>query len=215
LAAAAGISHGELWAIESGLISPSLEALTRIAGALGGRLAFRLDPGTGPIIRDHIQAALLQGLLPVVHSRWRKLLDVSVYRPVRGAIDLVLDDPEEPVTIAAEAHSQLRRLEQQIRWAGMKADALADGGARELGPVRGEITNISRLLILRVTAKNMEVVRTYDDLLAAAYPARHSDAVAALTGTQPWPGPALVWMDVANGRAALRSAPPRGIAVGR
>src|SRR5918996_2257780 len=73
LAAAAGISHGELWAIESGLISPSLEALTRIAGALGGRLAFRLDPGTGPIIRDHIQAALLQGLLPVVHSRWRKL----------------------------------------------------------------------------------------------------------------------------------------------
>jgi transcriptional regulator with XRE-family HTH domain len=215
LARAADISQGYLSAIESGDAEASDEVRARIAVALGGKLVMRIEPGAGPLLRDHIQAAMLQGLLADAHRRWRRFLDVSVYRPVRGGIDLVLDDPNEPVTIASEAHSQLRRLEQQIRWGTMKADALAEGGARELGPIRGPMTNVSRLLLLRVTTKNLEVVRTYADLMAAAYPANHTEAVAALTGTSRWPGPALVWMDVTNGKATLRSTPPRGISLGR
>lgn len=215
LAATVGISHGELWAVEAGAISPSLEVLVRLAGGLGGRLSVRINPGAGPILRDHIQAAMLQGLIHELHPRWRRFLDVSVYRPVRGAIDLVLDDPDEPMTIAAEAQSQLRRLEQQIRWASMKADALGEGGARELGSVRGEVANVSRMLLLRVTTTNLQLARMYGDLLAAAYPARHHDAIAALTGTAPWPGPVLVWVDVSNGQGILRMRPPRGVRVGR
>jgi transcriptional regulator with XRE-family HTH domain len=215
LAAAAGISHGLLSAFEVGDVSPSLEAFARIAHALGGRPIVRIEPATGPVIRDHLQAAMLQGLLGVLHPRWRRFVEVPVYRPVRGVIDLVLDDPHEPITIAGEAHSQLRRLEQQIRWATAKADALQAGGARELTSVVRPGADVSRLLILRVTRATLEVARTYGDVLAAAYPARHVDTLAALTGSQPWPGPALIWMDVMKGKATLREAPPRAVALGR
>jgi transcriptional regulator with XRE-family HTH domain len=214
LAAAAGISHSLLAAIEAGDVSPSFEVLSRIAGALGGRPVVRIEPGAGPLVRDHIQAAMLQGCVREAHQRWRRFLEVNVYRPVRGSIDLVLDDPDEPITVATEAHSQLRRLEQQIRWGTMKADALANGGARELGSIRGPMTNVSRLLLLRVTTGNLAVVRAYADVMAAAHPANHAEAIAALTGTTPWPGPALVWMDVTNGKATLRPTPPRGINLG-
>jgi transcriptional regulator with XRE-family HTH domain len=215
LSTAAGVSYGHLWAIESGTVSPSFEVLARVAGALGGRPIIRIDPGTGPLIRDHIQAAMLQGALSQLHPRWRRLLDVSVYRPVRGSIDLVLDDPAEAITVATEVESQLRRIEQQVRWATTKADALALGGARELASVTGRPSAVSRLLLLRVTSTTLQVARTYGDVLKAAYPARHADALAALTGTNTWPGPALVWMDVSAGRATFRSSPPRGIDVGR
>jgi transcriptional regulator with XRE-family HTH domain len=215
LARAAGISHSHLWAIEAGLVSPSFEVLARIAGALGGRPVVRIEPGTGPLIRDHLQAAMLQALMGELHPRWRRFLDVPVYRPARGSIDLVLDDPGEPITVATEAQSQLRRIEQQVRWATMKADALQAGGARELGPMLRSEMSVSRLLLLRVTKLTMEVARMYGDLLAAAYPARYADAVSALTGTASWPGPALVWMDVEQGVGRLRSMPPRGVALGR
>jgi transcriptional regulator with XRE-family HTH domain len=215
LARAAEISQAHLSAIEAGSVDASPGAMARIAAALGGRMVVRLERGTGPIVRDHIQATMLQGLIRELHARWRRFLDVPVYRPVRGAIDLVLDDPQEPITIAGEAQSQLRRIEQQIRWATMKADALQEGGARELGAVLGARSNVSRLLLLRVTTANLQLARTYGDLLAAAYPARHADAIAALTGAQAWPGAALVWLDVTNSVGRLRRIPPRGITLGR
>jgi hypothetical protein len=40
---------------------------------------------------------------------------VPVERPVRGVIDLVLVHRERPLVVAVEAHSEIRRLEQQIR----------------------------------------------------------------------------------------------------
>ena len=43
--------------------------------------------------------------------------------------------------------------------------------------------------------------------LRAAYPAHPDDAVAALTGLEPWPGPALVW--------AVVGAPGTRLASGR
>lgn len=223
LASAAGISQGTLSQIETGDIEPTLEVLGRLAAALGGELSVRINPGIGTPIRDHLQAAMVQGLIQALHPRWKRFLEVAVHRPVRGVIDLVLHDPDESILIASESQSELRRLEQQIRWSRAKADALADGGATELvEPLasnerhgNGKEPTISRLLLLRSTRATHEVVATYTDLLAAAYPALHADALAALTGTGAWPGPALVWMDVAKGIGSLRQAPPRGIRLGR
>ena len=222
LASVAGVSQGTLSRIETGEVEPTLEVLARIAAALGGEVSMRIYPGTGPIVRDHIQAAMVQALLLALHPRWKRFVEVAVDKPVRGVIDLVIHDPEEPVLVAGEAQSELRRIEQQIRWSRAKADALAEGGSSELAGVLasrnghegGPSLTVSRLLLLRSTRATRRVVATYADILAAAYPAKHADAVAALTGTAPWPGPALVWMDVSKGIGSLRQEPPRGIRLG-
>jgi hypothetical protein len=51
--------------------------------------------------------------------------------------------------------------------------------------------------------------------MASAYPVPAAEAYAALTGDLPWPGPALLWVDLGQGRARIRSTPPRSITVGR
>jgi transcriptional regulator with XRE-family HTH domain len=223
VAEVAGISKGYAHALEAGEEHPSLAVLAKLTAALGSRLSVRLDAGAGPLIRDHIQAAMVTAMLSVLHRRWRRFVEVPVSRPVRGVIDLLLHDPDEPQLVASEAQSQLRRIEQQIRWSKAKAEALATGGATELAEAlvsshRGDARSepvVSRLLLLRSTRATHEVVATYTDLLAAAYPAAHVDAAAELTGTAVWPGPALVWMDVWKGIGSLRHEPPRGIRLGR
>ena len=206
LAAAAGVSQSIVSMLEAGQIDPGIEVLARLSAALGGRLALRIDPGIGTPIRDHIQAAMIDGLLRVLSRSWRPALEVTVYHPVRGVIDLVLNHGIGSLAIAAEAHSELRRVEQQLRWATAKTDALA-----ALEPARW----VSRLLLLRVTHRNRETVAAFSELFAAAYPANYREAVAALTGSEPWPGAALLWMDVIDGVGTLRLTPPRGITLGR
>jgi transcriptional regulator with XRE-family HTH domain len=213
LAAASGVAKSYLHRIEAGEAAPSIDVLARSAAALGGRISLRFIPGTGPALRDHLQAAMLEALLAVTHRRWSRFSEVSVYRPIRGVIDLVLDEPDEGVLIASEVHSQMRRLEQQLRWAGAKADALKVAGSSELSAVTGE-RSVSRLLLLRNTASNRQVVATHPELIASVYPASHGDALASLTGTAPWPGSALLWAEVTRTSARIMDRPPRGLAVG-
>jgi transcriptional regulator with XRE-family HTH domain len=202
LAAEAGISQGHLSEVEAGRVEASVEVLTAIARALGGRLRVRIETGSGPLIRDHIQAAMLQGLLPLIHTRWARFVGVPVNHPVRGMIDLVLADQAANVLLASEFHSQIRRLEEQLRWAMEKTEALRN--VADLAP-RGasEPPTISRLLVLRSTAATRALERTFGEVLRAAYPADPRDIVVALTGTAPWPGAGILWMDVEGGRARL------------
>ncbi len=156
---------------------------------------------------------MVEGLLRVLRRRWVGTPEVPVLRPARGVIDLVIADPAEPVVIGAEFQSELRRLEQHIRWHREKEISLpsADLWAR-LDPA----TLTSRLLVLRSTAATRELARTYEATLSAAYPARTSDVIAALTGPdRPWPGPAIAWMRVEVSRAELLDGPPRGVSLGR
>ena len=204
VARAAGISNSTLSAIERGLARPSQEVICRIASALGAELGIRLYPGTGPVIRDHLQAAIIETLIGVLHVSWHAAPEVRLLRPARGSIDLVLERAEPPL-VACEAHSQLRRLEQQIRWATTKAEGLAEQ--------RG--LPASRLLALRSTLATRTTASEFAALLAAAYPARHADLIAALVDGGPWPGPGIVWFRIAEGRATLMEHPPRGIRLGR
>ena len=229
LALAAGISPSTQAAIEAGTHSPSIEVLARVADALGARLGVRLFPGTGPRIFDHLQAGMLKALLQELHSRWDRRLEVPVYGQARGVIDLVLEDARERVVVACEAQSQLRRLEQQVRWASMKADALAEArhpaGARDRAEERDRAHHgpgpdsqpevVSQLLLLRSTQSNRHVVSEFGELLMAAYPARYADLIAALTGTAPWPGSGLVWCAVDGDGTRILERSPRGIRLGR
>jgi transcriptional regulator with XRE-family HTH domain len=204
LAAICGLSKSHVHDIEGARVDASSEALARVATALGGTLASRIYPGTGPLVRDHLQAAMLGALLGDLDATWRPVPEVGVSRPVRGVIDLVLERSDPP-TVACEAQSDLRRLEQQVRWSRAKADALADARGTEVSP----------LLLLRSTARTRAIAREYGLVLEAAYPARHVDALAALRGGAAWPGAAIVWCRVDRGGAILLPHPPRGVRPGR
>jgi transcriptional regulator with XRE-family HTH domain len=206
VARAAGISNSTLAALERGVHDPTTEVLARIAAVLGMDLAVRLYPGTGPLIRDHSQAAMIEALLGMLHPRWRPTPEIWVTRPVKGVIDLVLEAENETVPlVSVEAQSELRRLEQQVRWAQAKSRALAEARGRPASP----------LLLLRSTRRARAVVAEHGITIRTAYPGSSSDALAALTGTAGWPGAAILWCDIEHGSARIRAEPPRGVVVGR
>ncbi len=210
IARAAGVSPSHLSRIEGGLVEPSLESLVAVARALGGDLSLRFRPGTGPNVRDHLQATMVRDLLRVLHPRWRRLLEVPVYRPVVGSIDLVLIDEPQGVVVAAELQSLLNRVEQQLRWSRTKAEQLPATLA-----FASTAATVSQLLVLRNCEQTRAVASEYGEVLATAFPARAHDAVRALTSAAPWPGNAIVWMSIDGGAARLLQQPPRFVALGR
>jgi hypothetical protein len=177
----------------------------------------RLFPTTGPRIHDRIQAPMIDGLFLELDERWKRLAEVAVQRPARGYVDAVLYSAQEHVVVATEAQSDIRRLEQQLRWAQDKANSLPSSplwpvlATADLPPPR-----ISRLLLLRSTRATRELARTFEATLATAYPARAADVHRALTtAAGPWPGAGILWVVVEGGHARVLDRPPRGVRLGR
>ena len=205
VARAAGISASELSRIEAGLVAAPVETLVRISVALGADLGIRLTPGAGVPIRDRYQAPMLEGLLRILHTRWKRFLEVPVFRPVRGVVDLVLHDPLEAVAIASEAHSLIRRVEQQLRWHNLKGEGLVGGSQL---PLRG--ASVSQLLLLRDTPANDRLVSTYKETFRTQYPADPRIALSALTSADvPWPGAAMLWAKIDGTAVVIRAHPRR------
>lgn len=123
LCRAAGIGPNTFVAIERDDREPTIEVLSRLAAALGGELSLRFHPGTGPLVRDHLQAAMIEALIGGLDDSWSPEVEVPVWTPSRGSVDVVLRRSAGPI-VAGEAQSELRRIEQQIRWSGSKAAAL-------------------------------------------------------------------------------------------
>lgn len=214
LAAAAGISRPHLWGIETGRSEATTAILVRIGESLGANVSVRLYPGTGPRIRDHLQAAIAEALLEDLDVRWKRFSEVPVYRPVRGVIDLVLHDPGARLILATEIQSEMRRLEQVIRWSHQKRDSLPSADLWGLASAIHAPT-VGGLLLLRSTRATRLTVNDHAALLGATYPARATDAFASLTGVAPWPGSAILWAVVEGGRAELLDGPPRSVTFGR
>lgn len=217
LAAAAQIDQGHLSRIEAGRREPSIAVLVAIGEVLGADVQLRLFPTTGPRIHDRIQAPMIDRLFLELHERWGRLAEVAVRRPARGYIDAVLYSTAEHVVVATEAQSDIRRLEQQLRWAQDKADSLPSSAAWPiLAPDNGAPPRISRLLLIRSTQATRELARAFEATLASAYPARAAEIHRALTtAAGPWPGAGILWVNVEGGRATLLDRPPRGVLLGR
>jgi transcriptional regulator with XRE-family HTH domain len=210
LARCAGINRAYLARIESGVGNPSLETLVALSSCLGSEVGVRMFPVAGPRLHDRFQAPMIEALIRLVGAHWRGEPEVPV-PAARGVIDLVLRRPSDGSVVVCECHSELRRLEMVIRRAMEKTHAmkgLADGPAD--GP-----TNVSTLLLLRSTEATRAVARAYEATLAAAFPAKTRDAIAALAGNVAWPGAAIVWATVEGFRATIQERPPRGVRVGR
>jgi transcriptional regulator with XRE-family HTH domain len=214
LAKVVGVHRSYLPRIEAGQARPSIDVLLAIGVALGADLSLRYFAGSGPRLHDRFQAEMIETVLGRLDPRWRPEVEVAVVRPTRGVGDLVLTDRATPTVVAAEAQSELRRLEQQVRWATEKADGLA-GRLAEIGSF-GSGYVVSRLLILRSTVATRDLARRYGATLAAAYPARTADVIRALTTAGgPWPGSGIAWVRIEGGRGTLLDGPPRGVALGR
>jgi transcriptional regulator with XRE-family HTH domain len=204
LAEATGLAQASVCRILEGTQRPSLETYQRLAVALGADLSVRLYPTTGPALRDRHQARMLEALLAMVHPRWQPYTEVAVQRPSRGWIDTALHDAGAGRILATELQSELRRLEQLIRWHAAKADSLPswDGWQHLSG---GEPA-IGRLLVVRRTRTTQAVAVEFARQLRVAYPAHPDDALASLTTPlTPWPGNAMVWSEIAGGRTRLLS----------
>jgi transcriptional regulator with XRE-family HTH domain len=205
LARAAGVDTAFLSRIEGGRAKPSMETYARLAAPLGADLVARLYPSTGPTIRDRHQARILEGLLRQLHPRWRPYTEVAVRRPARGWIDAALHDQATGSVVAVEIQSALHRLEQLVRWSMDKAASLPSwDGYDRIGPV----VSTSQLLVVRSTRTTREIARQFARQLEVAFPAHPEDAIAALTGTHAWPGPALIWVELGRG-GSVRLLPRR------
>jgi len=208
LAREAGVPYQQLWLMMAGKAKPSLETYAKLGVPLGADLSARLYPNTGPTIRDRHQARILEAELGILHPRWRRFGEVSVWKPVRGAIDLVLHDPAAELVVAEEIESDVRRIEQTIRWSKEKVEALPSwSGWPALIGADGRLPSVSQLLVVRRTRANERVAREFAQQLALAYPAHPEDALAALAGSKPWPGSALVWARIEKER--VRFLPTR------
>lgn len=174
-------------------------------------MSIRFYPGTGPRLTDRHQARTIETLLRTLSASWKAHLEVPVSRPVRGVIDLVLERRTDGLLVAAEAYSELRRLEQQIRWSAEKAAAL--GSSALVGP--GPLPDVSTLLVLRSAASTRDLARQFESTLKASHPARTTAVVDALRAGSPWPGPGIIWIRIEGERVELLDGPPRGVLVGR
>jgi transcriptional regulator with XRE-family HTH domain len=213
LASVTGLDRSHLRRIESGEANASIDAVVAIGIALGADLGIRYFAGVGPRLVDRFQAPMIEGFLPELASRWMARLELSVKTPARGVVDAALIDRQARLAVAGEFQSELRRLEQQIRWSNEKAEGLRARLAEEDG---GPILIGSRLLVLRSTVTTRELARRFEATLATAYPAKTRDVLRALTTEHArWPGAGLVWMRVENGRGELMEGPPRGVRLGR
>lgn len=212
VADAADISRSHLAEVELGTADPSLRVLAAIGDALGADLSIRLFPTTGPRIRDHLQAPIVEAVLKCAHPRWRRWVEVPVYRPARGIIDVVLHDPAQRVAVAVEVHSQVRRVEQLIGWARLKSESLPSA---DLWRFVDEPPAIGSLLVLRSTRSTRDVAVRFEETFRSAYPAPAEAARAALMGEHAWPGSALLWADVGPDGVRILERPPRNVRVGR
>lgn len=201
LALAAGVDPSHLARIEADVTLPSPQTMARLSLALGSDLAARLYPNTGPLVRDRHQAAIAEAMVAIVHASWSRFAELGVRRPSRGWIDLAFHHEEQRTFVASEIQSELRRLEQLLRWSDEKAASLPswDGWPRLGAPPA-----ISKLLVVRATRATRGVAEEYRRVLRTAYPADPDDALASLTRGDAWPGPALLWATRRRGAATYQ-----------
>jgi transcriptional regulator with XRE-family HTH domain len=211
VSAAAGYHHSHLPRIEAGDRDGSLDALAAHATAMGHQVSLRLFPTTGPRVRDHVQVRMIEALLGSLHPRWHPRLEVPVYRPARGVIDVVIQDRETSALVAGEGHSVLATVERQLRWAALKSDSLPSASGWPWADVL-EAPPVSRLLLLRSCRTMHELVRQIPETFRRAYPADTEAAVEALTsGTLAWPGDAVIWADVDGTATRILRGLPRAL----
>jgi transcriptional regulator with XRE-family HTH domain len=212
LAAGCGIDVGHLSRVLAGDASLSQDALVAVATALGCDASLKLFRSTGPRVRDRLQVRMLEAILADLHARWVARLEIPVWRPARGVIDLVLRDRLTGDLVAGEGQSLLHAVEAQLRHAHEKTDSLPSASGWPWQD-RIDAPRTCRLLVLRSCPAMHDLVRALPMTFRTAYPGDTREAVAALRGaTQRFPDAAIVWVSVDGARTRLLDGLPRALA---
>jgi transcriptional regulator with XRE-family HTH domain len=217
LASAVGVHHSAICRFERGEQDVSIANLVALGIGIGSPAQIAFRPASGPPIRDRLQASRVEALLTFIDSDWRRFVELPVGRAALGGgvIDCVLAHPRERLLVAIESEGQIRRLEQTLRWAAQKAEALRTTGvATEIK--RAGSLRIERVLLLASTHHNRSVVEEHKQTFAAAYPGRLMDAVAALEDPLiRFPGSTVLWVSADGSRPRLLRRSPVGVTLGR
>jgi transcriptional regulator with XRE-family HTH domain len=211
VAGAAGIDPTYLGYIEAGEREARLEVLCRVSAALGSDVSLRIYPNTGPPLRDRTQVRMVDAFLAMLPATWERHLEVPVYRPVRGVIDLVIAHRPTGRIVTVEAQSDLRRLEQQLRWAAEKTDALPSAAVWPALSSGDRVPALSRILLLRSTRATRELAQTHAATFSAAYPADPRLIMKSLLEPELGaPGSGILWVRVEGRAASIVHGTPRG-----
>ena len=157
----------------------------RVAALLGADLKLSAYTRSGPLIRDMVQARIVEAILAWIDRRWRRTVEAHVQGADRRSIDLRLYGPAG--VVLCEVESRVGSLEEIIRELHAKRDAV-----RASQRPTGE-PSIHVVLILPRTRYHLEIVRQHPRTIEAAFPMPSAAIEAALKDvTIPWTGDGIL-----------------------
>jgi len=187
VAAAVGSTRSLICRLEQGDPAVALRMRFRVAAVLGADLRLMAYQGSGALIRDSAQAAIVEHLL---HSRgggWRPSVEADVPGPGRRSVDLRIDGPTDTVLI--EVETRVASLEEIVRELHSKRQAVVES----LGVSSRRRVHV--VLALPVTHRHSTMVKAHPEIIRAAFPVRSAGIRRALIGqAQQWPGDGLLWV---------------------
>jgi len=185
-----GVARSLVSRLERGDPGIALRTRFRIATVLGADLRLAAFAGSGLLIRDSVQAGIIEGLLATAATTWRPTVEASIPGPGRRSVDLRLDGPSDIVLI--EVETRIGSLEEIIRELHSKRQALAEEQQAEGGPTRRPIHVV---LALPATRHHQLIVAAHPKTISTAFPIPSRALARALaTGTSPWPGDGILWI---------------------
>jgi transcriptional regulator with XRE-family HTH domain len=184
-----GVTRSVISKLELGSPTVTLRTRFRVATVLGADLRLTAFAGSGPLIRDSVQAKIVERLLVDAHPSWRRTIESAVPGPGRRSIDLRLDGPVDSVLI--EVETRLVSLEEIVRELHAKRQALAEADTQGADPGRP----IHVVLALAATRHHRSILRDHPRTIEAAFPIPSTELSRALRdGAVPWPGDGVLWL---------------------
>ena len=178
-----GISQSFESEIERGTCAASVEVLSTLAQAGGGRLVMRIVPGDGVSLRDSGQMDAAQLISTQCHARWHKTLEMPIgLPPDRRAADLVIEIPEE--TNMIEVERAWIDHQGQYRPLQLKRAALSERLGR----------SINLIIALLDTERSRQALAGYEQILRETAPMASRHIWAALRSGEPIGGDGILWV---------------------
>lgn len=202
---ALGIDRTVISRLERGDPRVGLPIRFRVAAVLGADLRLTAYANSGALIRDSVQARILEIVLALIDRRWKRTVEAPLPGLDRRSIDLRLDGPA--CSVLCEVESRIGSLEEIIRELHAKRNAL--GAARNSG--LAAVLPIHALLIVPRTRHHLAIVRDHPRIIQAAFPMRPEAVDAALRDVaSPWTGDGILWVRSKFGviPEAVRELPP-------
>ena len=200
LALHAGLGRMAESRIERGVVNPDLEALQRIALALGRPLVVHFggrDPEEAPRDAGHLaMQELVLRLGRAAGYTGSFELATKPSEPWRSA-DVGLAAPTQRRLIHVECWNTIGDIGAAARSSGRKQAELADLAVAQWG-----IDATTGLVwVVRATARNHALIARYPEVFASRFPGSSRGWVDALTrAADPPTEPGLVWSDIAGTR---------------